>query len=86
MIGVAAPCLPILFAGYCIARWEGALLLAYYVAYVVFLILHAAEHDALPASSTGMVVFVLPLTALTRAVLVPNNARTCRRSPKRRES
>ena len=33
MIAVAVACLPIFFTGYRIARWEGAIFLAYYVAY-----------------------------------------------------
>ena len=36
MIAVAVACLPIFFAGYCIKRWEGALFLAYYVAYTLY--------------------------------------------------
>lgn len=65
MIAVAVACLPIFFTGRLIARWEGWLFLGYYVAYTLYLILAASQHDALPAFSTVMGVFVLPLTALT---------------------
>ncbi len=68
-IVVAVACLPILFTGHLIARWEGGVFLGYYVAYTLYLILNAAEHDALPAYSTVMLIFVLPLTALTIGVL-----------------
>ncbi len=69
MIAVSAACLPIFFTGYRIARWEGFLFLAYYAAYTLYLILDAAEHDALPAFSAVMEMFVIPLTGVTLAVL-----------------
>jgi cation:H+ antiporter len=69
VIAVAIACLPIFFTGHLIARWEGALFFLYYIAYAAYLILAAAEHDALPAYSSVMLAFVLPLTAVTIAVL-----------------
>lgn len=70
MIAVSVACLPIFFTGYRIARWEGALFLAYYVAYTLYLILDATGHDALPAYSTVVFEFIAPLTAVTLIVLV----------------
>ncbi len=81
MIAVAIACLPIFFTGYRIARWEGALFLAYYIAYTLYLILDATGHDALPAYSTVMFEFVAPLTAVTLLVLV---VRALRQSKARR--
>lgn len=69
MIAVAVACLPIFFTAHCISRWEGWLFLAYYGAYVAYLVLDSAEHDALPAFSTALAWFALPLTAVTLAVL-----------------
>lgn len=69
MIAVAIACLPIFFTGYRIARWEGALFLAYYVAYTLYLILDATGHDALPSFSRAMIAFVAPLTAVTLILL-----------------
>lgn len=69
MIAVAIACLPIFFTGYRIARWEGALFLAYYAAYTLYLILSGTGHDALPVYSTVMFEFVAPLTAVTLALL-----------------
>ena len=69
MIAVAFACLPIFFTGSLITRWEGALFLAAYVAYTVYIVLAASKHEALPAYSTTMFVFVLPLVALTVAIL-----------------
>jgi cation:H+ antiporter len=76
MIAVAVACLPIFFTGYTIARWEGWLFLGYYVAYTAYLLLDATGHDALPAFSGVLGLFVLPLTAVTLLVLVTRAART----------
>lgn len=65
MIATAVACLPIFFTGQVVARWEGALFLGYYGAYVGYLFLAATQHDALPAFGTAMWGVVLPLTALT---------------------
>lgn len=78
-ITVALACLPIFFTGHLIARWEGALFLAYYLAYTLYLILNVTQHDALPAFSGVMLAFVLPLTAVTVAVLAARELRDRRR-------
>lgn len=70
MVAVAVATLPIFFTGNLIARWEGAVFLIYYVVYTAYLILASTEHNALPAFSTAMLQFVLPLTALTLGILV----------------
>jgi cation:H+ antiporter len=62
MVGVAVLCLPILFTDHRISRREGLLLIGYYIAYVTYLILAAARHDALPVFSDIMLLFVLPVT------------------------
>jgi cation:H+ antiporter len=69
MTAVAAACLPIFFTGHCIQRWEGALFLGYYIAYTAYLLLDAADHDALPAFSAMMMLFVVPLTVITLVVV-----------------
>ncbi|MDQ4078085.1 MAG: calcium/sodium antiporter [Chloroflexota bacterium] len=80
MIVVAVSTLPIFFTGYVIARWEGILFLGYYIAYTLYLILEATEHDRLPAFSNVMLLFVLPLTAVTLLVLVSRQVRYNTRS------
>jgi cation:H+ antiporter len=65
MIAVALACLPIFVSGMRIARWEGLLFLGYYLAYTLYLVLDASGHDALPAFSSVMLMFVIPLTAIT---------------------
>ncbi|QSP94636.1 calcium/sodium antiporter [Marinobacter salinisoli] len=69
MIAVALACLPIFFTGATISRQEGLVLLAYYVAYTLYLILAASHHDALPRFSAVMLYFVLPITALTLTLI-----------------
>jgi len=69
MVAVAVACLPIFFTGNLIARWEGALFVGYYLAYTTYLILDASGHDAQAGFSTMMSLFVLPLTAITLAVV-----------------
>ena len=70
MIAVAVVLVPVVFTGFTIARWEAAVFVAYFVAYVTYLLLAAADHDALPAFSAVMLAFVVPITVLTLAVLV----------------
>jgi cation:H+ antiporter len=69
MIAVAFATLPIFITGLSINRWEGVLFLGYYIAYTIYLLLSATQHDALPAFSSVMVSFVLPITAVTLAIL-----------------
>lgn len=70
MLAVALACLPVFMTGREIARWEGGLFLAYYAAYVAYLILAAQQHDALPAFSGVMMGFVVPLTVVTLVVVL----------------
>jgi cation:H+ antiporter len=69
MIAVALACLPIFFTGNLIARWEGALFLAYYAAYTVYLVLAVQHHDMLDRFGLVMTAAVLPLTAVTLCVI-----------------
>ncbi len=70
MLAVALACLPIFITGREIARWEGGLFFAYYIAYVAYLILAAQQHDLLPVFSSVMMGFVVPLTVVTLVVVV----------------
>ena len=67
MIAVAIACLPVFFTGYRVARWEGAVFLGYYTAYMVYIILEAGEGAAL--FGKAMAWFVIPLTLLTLVVV-----------------
>jgi cation:H+ antiporter len=70
LIAVALACLPVFMSGKEIARWEGAVFLGYYMAYVCYLILAAQEHDALGQFSAVMMSFVVPLTVVTLIVVM----------------
>jgi cation:H+ antiporter len=70
MLAVALACLPVFMTGREIARWEGGIFVAYYAAYVAYLILAAQQHDALPAYSAVMLGFVLPITVVTLVVVL----------------
>ncbi|MCK2088537.1 calcium/sodium antiporter [Thauera aromatica] len=74
MLAVAFACLPIMITGREIARWEGGIFLGYYAAYTAWLALQAQQHASLPAFSSVMLGYVMPLTVITLAVsLVRHN-------------
>tara|TARA_R110002049_G_scaffold33716_5_gene110963 strand:+ start:1362 stop:2429 length:1068 start_codon:yes stop_codon:yes gene_type:complete len=68
MLAVAVACVPVFLTGRRIARWEGAMFVAYYVAYAGYLALMAQQHALLERYSLIMLVFVVPLTVVTLAV------------------
>jgi cation:H+ antiporter len=68
MVAVAVLALPIFFTGNRIARWEGWIFLIYYAAYTAYLILDAAQHDALPLFNNVLLYGIIPLTVITLAV------------------
>ncbi len=65
MLAVCFACIPVFMTGREIARWEGAVFLSYYVAYVAYLILASQAHDAIDAFSSVMMSFVVPITVIT---------------------
>ena len=65
MMAAAIALLPIAFTGFKVQRWEGALFLSLYVAYVVFLVLDNTGHEATAGFATIMIWFVAPLLAAT---------------------
>jgi cation:H+ antiporter len=75
MVAVAVVCLPMFFTGRGIARWEGLLLMLYYVAYTTVLILHSLGHDWLKPVTFSLAWFALPMTFL---VLILSFAREWR--------
>jgi cation:H+ antiporter len=70
MIAVAIACLPIFFTGQSIARWEGGVFFAYYLAYAAYLILSATKSTIIDEYELVMVAFVIPLTLLGLTVAV----------------
>ncbi len=80
MLAVAFVCLPIFLTEGVISRWEGGVLLGYYVLYTLYLIFASTHHDLLSEFSAVLVWFVLPLTALTVSVTVVRDLRRRRNS------
>jgi cation:H+ antiporter len=80
MIAVALAALPILVTGLRVSRGEGLLLLGYYVAYTLYIVLKATEHDALDAFGGAMLLFVLPLTAISLLVMLALGVRRTARA------
>ena len=70
MLAVALLCLPVFIAGQQIGRPKGLMFLAFYVAYVAYLVLDAQGHDALPRYSAIMLGFVLPLVIVTLVAML----------------
>lgn len=80
MIAVAGACLPIFFTGNLITRWEGFVFTAYYCMYTIYLILASTQHDSLPAFSSALMFFILPITAVTLVVITLRELRERRQS------
>lgn len=67
-----------------VTRWEAVFLLGYFAAYVTYVLLDAADHDALPRFSAVMVVFVAPLTVGAAVYSITAEVRSRRRSARLR--
>jgi cation:H+ antiporter len=78
MLAISIACLPIFYTGNLVARWEGLLFLAYYAAYVLYVVFNSAGHDALPLFSSTMMIFVIPMTMLGLAFSLWRDARSRR--------
>ncbi|MCL4112660.1 UNVERIFIED_CONTAM: hypothetical protein GTU68_052107 [Idotea baltica] len=63
-IAVSFMCLPIVLTGFRIDRWEGLLLLLYYVAYTFYIILIAMHQPLAQPFFDSMLHYVIPLTLL----------------------
>jgi cation:H+ antiporter len=79
MIAASIACLPILFTGYLVDRWEGAVFLLAYTAYVAYLAIDAASHDAIGGFTAIMLWFALPLTGIGLVMSFVHNMRKNRR-------
>lgn len=75
MVAAAVACLPIVFWDNKLNRWEGAVFVAYYLAYLVFLVLDGTGHRASDPFAFVLISFVMPLTVLTLAVVVVRQRR-----------
>lgn len=80
MIAASVACLPLFVTGAVLDRWEGGVFLAFYLAYVAWLLLDATDHPLRTNYAVGMLAFVLPLTLLTLMVISLQEIRSRRRS------
>ena len=78
MVAVAVACLPIFLTGHVIARWEGAVFLAYYVAYTAYLLLDAVNHPRMTQYRDFVLLFVVPLTVITLGIALGRELRSRR--------
>ncbi len=67
MVAISVACLPLFALRYRLSRWQGALLLSYYAAYALYLVLVSGDHPALAVFREAMTFFVLPGTAVLLA-------------------
>ncbi len=70
MLASAIACLPIFYRGWRIDRWEGAVFLLFYIAYLAELVLLSTSSSFEPTLRLTMLAFVMPLCVITLAVLV----------------
>lgn len=68
MIAAAVVCLPVFLSGWEIARWEGALLVGYYLMYAAYLVVDATGHRGLDGYGETVVRVVIPLTLVALVV------------------
>mgnify|MGYP001799519607 CR=1 FL=1 len=64
MIGVAVMCFPICLNDNLVSRWEGLLLLVYYLAYTLYLVMKTTEHDSTVMFGSALKFVIVPLTIL----------------------
>lgn len=81
MLAAALVLLPLAFTGQAVVQWEGALLALMYIAYVVYLVLSASQHEAAEPFSAAMLWFVLPITAVWVVATVGYDLKLRRRGP-----
>ncbi|MBN1655708.1 MAG: calcium/sodium antiporter [Deltaproteobacteria bacterium] len=65
MVAVAVLCLPIFFTDMAVLRWEGGVLLGYFVLYTMYLLLRATDHHTLHEFTVLVKWVIIPITVLT---------------------
>jgi cation:H+ antiporter len=64
MIAATLVAVPILFSGWMVSRWEGALFLLWFGAYTTWLVVDATHHPGQDELSLALLGFALPFTVL----------------------
>ncbi|WP_234567395.1 calcium/sodium antiporter [Rhodohalobacter sp. 614A] len=65
LIAATIACIPIFYTGHKIVRWEGALFLFFYFAYLFYLFLSTTDHKFLDVFINVMIFFVIPVAIIT---------------------
>lgn len=81
MIAAAVALAIVAVTGGRIVRIEGAVFLALYLAYLLYMVLASADHDAQHGVSLVMIWLVLPLLVLSAAISLTQEYRARRRNP-----
>ena len=85
MVAVAFAALPVFLLRNEIGRRRGLMFLAFYAAYVAYLILGAQQHDALDEFSAVMLSFVLPIAVVTLVAMVIRGQESREATARRKE-
>jgi len=85
MVAVAFASLPVFLLRNEIGRRRGLMFLAFYAAYVAYLILGAQQHDALDEFSAVMLSFVLPIAVVTLVAMVIRGQESREATARRKE-
>ena len=81
MTAVAVACLPLLFTGFELRRWEGLLFVAYGALYTAWVVLDATGHPLGSQLGDAMLWFVLPITVVTILTVTLRELAARRRAP-----
>lgn len=76
---VALACLPLLFTGYQVRRWEGALFVVYAVIYSAYVVLDATANPLGESLGHAVVLFAVPLTVVVIVSVLAHELITSRR-------
>ena len=79
MVATCIACLPIFVTEHRVDRWEGGLFVAFYLAYISYLLLATQQHALANPFGQVMLYFVVPLTAVTLLVMTVRYLRQVRR-------
>lgn len=83
MVATAVACLPIIARGHDLRRWEGAVFLFFYAAYLTFLVLDATDSGLESPFAVFVLGIAVPLTVITVATLWWRSHRSGDRVPTR---
>jgi cation:H+ antiporter len=75
MLVVTVACIPIFYSGRTVSRWEGALFLAYFVAYTTYVLMAATGQAPPPTVRDALLFFAIPLTVLSLLIAVVRSRR-----------